>query len=180
MDILKYLSWLRGLITQGPHYAFYSFFWWLYTDRTLRCKAAVTPYNRIRKLLLHKSGIIIGEATEIGFGCFILGISRTPPSVTFGSRVAVGPYVVFVSSNYPDNSKLNSHPEIKKIVNKNAPIIVEDDVWIGAKAVIFPGVRLGSSSIIAAGAVVRSDVAPGSIVAGVPARVLRTLEEQIS
>jgi acetyltransferase-like isoleucine patch superfamily enzyme len=171
------MAWIRGALIQGPPFVFYYLFWWLYTTRSLRCKAAVTPYSRIRKLLLRKSGIEIGNATEIGFGSLILGVSRNPPSVTFGSRVAVGPYVVFVASSYPDNSRLNYHPELKNVIKKNAPIFVEDDVWIGANAVIFPGVRLGESSVIAAGAVVRCDVLPKLVVAGVPAKTLRILSE---
>lgn len=55
----------------------------------------------------------------------------------------------------------------------NAPIIVEDDVWIGFQAVILPGVTLGRGSIVGAGAVVTRDVEPYSIVGGVPARTIR-------
>ncbi|WP_316348803.1 acyltransferase [Desulfuromonas acetoxidans] len=176
MSVPKLFSWIRGGLVQGPGYGYYMLFWWLYTERTLRSKAAVSPYNRLRKLLLVKSGIVIGEGTEIGFGSFILGISRTPPSVTFGKRVAVAPYVVFVASSYPDNSRLAYHPEAKGLVQKTAPIVVEDDAWIGAHAVIFPGVTVGASAIVAAGAVVRQDVPPKSIVAGVPAKVIRTLD----
>ncbi len=175
MEVSKLVSWVRGGLVQGPAYLYYLLFWWLYTERTLRSKAALSPYNRIRRLLLVKSGIAIGEGTEIGFGSFVLGISRKPPSVTFGKRVAVAPYVVFVASSYPDNSNLAHHPEAKGLIQKTAPIVVEDDAWLGAHAVIFPGVRVGFSSIVAAGAVVRHDVPPKTIVAGVPAKVIRTL-----
>jgi maltose O-acetyltransferase len=55
----------------------------------------------------------------------------------------------------------------------NAPIVIEDDVWIGFNAVILPGVTIGESSIVGAGAVVTKDIAPYSIVGGVPARLIR-------
>jgi maltose O-acetyltransferase len=55
----------------------------------------------------------------------------------------------------------------------NAPIVVEDDVWIGFQAVILPGVTLGRGSIVGATAVVTRDVEPYSIVGGVPARLIR-------
>jgi acetyltransferase-like isoleucine patch superfamily enzyme len=56
-----------------------------------------------------------------------------------------------------------------------APVVIEDDAWIGAKATILKGVRIGRGAIVAAGAVVTSDVAPFTLVAGVPARPLREL-----
>jgi acetyltransferase-like isoleucine patch superfamily enzyme len=55
----------------------------------------------------------------------------------------------------------------------SAPIIIEDDVWVGFQAIILPGVTIGRSSIVGAGAVVTRDVEPHSIVGGVPARLLR-------
>ncbi len=171
-------TWAAGLITQGPVWLGYHLFSWIYSTRVLRHKAAVTPYPRIRKLLLEKSGIPVGEGTEIGFGSVILGISRNPPSVTFGRRVAVGPYVIFVASSYPDNSRLAGHPEVARMIRKTGPITVEDDAWIGAGAVIFPDVHLGRGCIVAAGAVVRDSVAAGTIVGGVPARTIRTLESE--
>lgn len=175
MDATKLFSWIRGALFQGPPYLYYSLFWWFYNERTLRAKATLNPHSRIRKLMLIKSGIVIGDDTEIGFGSYILGISRNPPSVTLGSRVAVAPFVVFVASNYPDKSILNFHADLKKNFSKTAPIFVEDDVWIGTKAVIFPGVRIGQSSIVAAGSIVRSDVPPNSIVAGVPAKIIKKI-----
>jgi maltose O-acetyltransferase len=55
----------------------------------------------------------------------------------------------------------------------NAPIVIEDDVWIGFQAIILPGVTIGRGSIVGAGAVVTRDVAPYSVVGGVPARLIR-------
>jgi acetyltransferase-like isoleucine patch superfamily enzyme len=55
------------------------------------------------------------------------------------------------------------------------PITIETNVWIGAAATILPGVTIGVDSVVAAGAVVTHDVAPATLVAGVPAKVIRTL-----
>lgn len=84
--------------------------------------------------------------------------------------------MIYVASSYPDNSRLAGHPEVARMIRKTGPIMVEDDVWIGAGAVIFPDVDLGGGCIVAAGAVVRDSVAAGTIVGGVPARTIRTLE----
>lgn len=54
-------------------------------------------------------------------------------------------------------------------------IVIEDDVWIGCGVRVMPGVRIGKRSVVAAGAVVTSDVAPGTVVAGVPARLIKKI-----
>ena len=58
------------------------------------------------------------------------------------------------------------------------PVIVEDDVLIGANAVVIEGCRIGAGSVVAAGAVVVSDVAPNTVVAGCPAKVLKIKDEK--
>lgn len=58
------------------------------------------------------------------------------------------------------------------------PVIIEDDVVIGANAVVLEGVRVGRGAVVAAGAIVISDVEPYTVVGGVPARVLKTLDEK--
>ena len=59
-----------------------------------------------------------------------------------------------------------------------APIVIGDRVWIGSNATVLPGVTIGDGAIVAAGAVVTKDVAPNTVVAGVPARLLRPLTEE--
>ena len=58
-------------------------------------------------------------------------------------------------------------------IRDNEPVVIGNDVWIGANAIILPGVRIGDGAIIAAGAVVTKDVIPCSVVGGVPARFIR-------
>ena len=59
---------------------------------------------------------------------------------------------------------------------ETAPVVIEDDAWIGFKATVLKGVRIGRGAIVAAGAVVTKDVPPFSVVGGNPARVIKTLE----
>lgn len=66
------------------------------------------------------------------------------------------------------------------LVNIVGRIVIEDDVFVGVRAVIMPGVRIGKGSVVAAGALVTKDVPPGSVVGGVPARVICTVDEYVA
>ncbi|HUQ85796.1 MAG TPA: DapH/DapD/GlmU-related protein [Candidatus Limnocylindrales bacterium] len=94
----------------------------------------------------------------------------TPLGMKIGNYVMIGPYCLFASVHHNfDNYKkpmLLQQPEIR-------PIVIEDDVWIGAKATILGGVTIGRGAIVAAGAVVVQNVEPYSIVGGVPAKLIR-------
>jgi acetyltransferase-like isoleucine patch superfamily enzyme len=68
---------------------------------------------------------------------------------------------------------------VPAIENRNLPVVIEDDVWIGCRVIILKGVRIGARSIIAAGAVVTKDIPSDSIAGGVPARVLQSLKREL-
>jgi acetyltransferase-like isoleucine patch superfamily enzyme len=177
MALLKPLLLLRSVLTEGPSYVFYYLFSRLYSTRVLRFKAAYCPYARLQKLLLRRSGVVVGEEVGLGFGMIIVGIGRKPPALTLKNRCAIGPYVTFVTSSYPDNSKLCGHPEVNGMMKRFAPICVEEDAWIGAGAIIMPGIVVGREAIVGAGAVVTKDVASYTIVAGIPAKIVSTLDD---
>lgn len=85
-------------------------------------------------------------------------------SITIGHDVAISSGVTIRDS---DNHSINGNTEV------SAPIVIEDRVWIGLNATILKGVRIGSGSVVAAGAVVTSDVPRSSLVGGVPAKVIK-------
>jgi len=85
-------------------------------------------------------------------------------SITIGHGVAISSGVTIRDS---DNHAINGNPVIA------APIVIEDQVWIGLNATILKGVRIGSGAVVAAGAVVTSDVPPNALVGGVPAKVIK-------
>ncbi len=132
-----------------------------------------------------KSGSIrFGRWSYLGHGSRIW----SQESVEIGDHVLIAHLV--------DIHDTNSHPighearraDIERILGgkeyiptdlvETAPVVIEDDVWIGFKASILKGVRIGRGAIVAAGAVVTKDVPPFTLVAGNPARVIRELPSQ--
>jgi acetyltransferase-like isoleucine patch superfamily enzyme len=109
------------------------------------------------------------------------GISRgmfgsEPWLITMGDNVYITAGVQFVTH---DGGTLILRKEIPDL-EWTAPIVIGDDVYIGIRATILPGVTIGSRSIIAAGAVVSRDVPPNTVVGGVPARPICTTDEYLA
>jgi len=110
--------------------------------------------------------LILSRRVQIGIGCHF-SLNGT---VTLGDNVVLGHYVRILT----DTHLLG--PEARRCGERVAlPVTVEDGVWIASNVTILPGVTIGRGSVVAAGAVVRDDVRPNSLVAGVPARVVRAL-----
>ena len=109
--------------------------------------------------------LVIGKFASINYG---VSIGATG-SITIGNHVRIGPYVMIVDSAFHDAYNRSVRPAPQ-------PVVIEDDVWIGAKASIMPGVRIGRGAIIGTGAVVTKDVPPFAVVAGVPAKVIKMLD----
>jgi acetyltransferase-like isoleucine patch superfamily enzyme len=110
--------------------------------------------------------VIIGDDTRIGIHNTIIG------PVTIGNHVnlAQGITVTALNHNFKDTSR-----RIDEQGFSTKPIVIEDDVWIGANAVILPGVTIGKHVVVAAGAVVTKDVPDNCIVGGVPAKMMKRL-----
>ena len=110
--------------------------------------------------------VIIGDHTRIGLHNTIIG------PVTIGSHVnlAQGITVTALNHNFTDTEKRIDEQGVS-----TSPVTIEDDIWIGANATILSGVKIGQHSVIAAGAVVTKDVPPHSLVAGVPAKVIKQI-----
>ena len=114
------------------------------------------------------SGIRIGRDSLIGEYTVIRGQG----GVTIGDRVYTSPLVQIVAVNHVFDDP--ERPFIEQGITAEG-IVIEDDVWIGSGAVITDGVRVGKGAVVAAGAVVTKDVAPHTVVGGVPARVLKEI-----
>ena len=115
-----------------------------------------------------RGDLLISNDTWISPGAIIFTHESVP--IKIGARCDIGPSVEFITGGHDIGTSL------RRAGNGFAKaIIVEDGVWIGAKSIILGGVTIGSGSIIAAGSLVRSDVPPNSLAAGVPAVVKRSL-----
>ena len=110
--------------------------------------------------------VIIGDHTRIGLHNTIIG------PVDIGSHVnlAQGITVSALNHNFSDTNKRIDEQGVS-----TNQVTIEDDVWVGANAVILPGVTIGEHCVVAAGAVVTKDVPPHSLVAGVPAKVIKKI-----
>lgn len=132
-----------------------------------------------------------GDGSSLRPFCFLVGTQF----IDIGERVTIRPHTIFMASNiasirigddvligsgahfYSANHKFELRDKL--IADQGHPvsedIVIEDDVWIGANAIILPGVRIGRHSVIAAGSVVTESVDAFSVYAGVPARKIKDI-----
>ena len=110
--------------------------------------------------------VVIGDHTRIGLHNTIIG----PVEIGNHVNLAQGITVTALNHNFSDTSKRIDEQGVS-----TNPVTIEDDVWVGANAVILPGVTIGEHCVVAAGAVVTKDVPPHSLVAGVPAKVIKQI-----
>ncbi|AOA61820.1 Putative acetyltransferase [Komagataella phaffii CBS 7435] len=111
----------------------------------------------------------IGDNFFANFNLTILDCSI----VKIGNGVMCGPNVSIITATHPLDPTLR-----KSLVEYALPITIEDNVWLSSNCVVLPGVTVGKGSIVAAGAVVSKDVPPYTVVAGVPAKVVKSLEKE--
>jgi acetyltransferase-like isoleucine patch superfamily enzyme len=108
--------------------------------------------------------IRIGKHVFINHACSFLDIG----GITIEDDVQIGPRVNLTSENHPLDPR-----DRQTLIPK--PIVIKRNAWIGAGATILPGVTVGENAVVAAGAVVSRDVPPNSVVAGIPAKVVKTI-----
>jgi maltose O-acetyltransferase len=113
------------------------------------------------------SNIQLGQKVYFNFNCVVLDVCE----VKIGDFTLFGPAVQIYTATHPLNAAERRKKEFAK------PIEIGSDCWIGGGAVILPGVKIGSKTVIGAGSVVTRDVPDGVIAAGNPCRVLREISE---
>lgn len=135
-----------------------------YRQFSLGKKSVIESYSCINNAV---GDVLIGDYTRVGLHNTIIG------PVTIGDHVNLAQGITVTALNHNFE---NPNLRIDQQGISTNPVTIGNDVWIGANAVILPGVNIGSHSVVAAGAVVTSDVPKGTLVAGVPAKVKKQLK----
>jgi acetyltransferase-like isoleucine patch superfamily enzyme len=138
-------------------------------ENTIVMHGAVLHVYNFRDL--PNSGIRIGRDSLVGE----YSVIRGQGGVTIGDRVYTSPFTQIIAVNHVFDDP--DRPFVEQGITAEG-IVIEDDVWLGSGAVIVDGVRIGRGSVVAAGAVVTRDVPAHTVVGGVPARPIKTIEGQ--
>lgn len=108
----------------------------------------------------------IGERSLVNFGTQLVALSR----VTIGPRCLIGSHCMITDSAFHDVD-----PDRRLEPPTAQPVTIGENVWLGARVIVLPGVTIGDDSVIGAGSVVTGDIPARTLAAGVPARVIRSL-----
>jgi acetyltransferase-like isoleucine patch superfamily enzyme len=122
---------------------------------------------------MQQSGIKIGRDSLIGE----YSVIRGQGGVSIGDRVYTSPFTQIIAVNHVFDDP--SRPFAEQGITAQG-IVIENDVWLGAGAIITDGVRVGQGAVVAAGAVVTKDVPPHTVVGGVPAKPIKSINGGIS
>ena len=159
----------------------------------LRCKELLYDFNHARPSQAGEMLALLGQLLgAVGEGCWIepplyvnwgrritlgdhvyanTGLTVIDDTfVTIGSHVMLGPRVTISAASHPVDPELR-----RQAYQYDLPVVLEENVWVGAGATILPGVTIGKNSFIGAGSVVDRDIPPDVVAAGVPCRVLREI-----
>jgi len=158
---------------------------WLVWDR-VRARRNARVVDAIRSSLascgpetqIHPSVVVVapenvhvGEHALVGPGGWISAVNT---SICIGGHVMMAPCVALVAGNHNTSVVGRFMDEVKeKRPEDDEPIVIEDDVWLGMRAMVLKGVTIGRGSVVSAGSIVTHDVAPYSVVVGAPARLVR-------
>lgn len=140
--------------------------------RQIRAFILKRLFNKCGKSVNIEPKVIFFNLTESEIGNHSgIGMNSLVGTVKIGCDVMIGEGLVAISKNHEfANTEI---PMRLQGFQKDRPIIIEDDVWIGTRVTILPGVRIGKGSVIGAGSVVTKNVPPYAIFGGNPARLIR-------
>lgn len=111
--------------------------------------------------------LTFGQEVSIGRMCHITASNN----ISIGDHVLLGEMITIADNGHGDNTNLDI-PPLKRDIFSKGPVVIQDNVWIGDKATILPGVTIGEGAVIGANAVVTKDVPCRAIVAGNPAQII--------
>jgi maltose O-acetyltransferase len=140
--------------------------WALYRARGLDVR---TPNVFPRCTITGGRDVTIGEGTFLNRGVYLEAVAP----ISIGRDCQVAMQVLIVTSTHPIENGRFGHDRVGR------PVTIGDRCWIGARAIVLPGVTIGDDVVVAAGAVVTADCTPGGLYAGIPARRIRDLVPQV-
>jgi len=126
----------------------------------------ISSYVQIPVMINHAEFVSIGKNVYINHACTMLALG----TIIIEDDVLIGPKTNLITEGHPIKPDERRALEVK-------PVIIKKNAWLGAGVTILPGVTVGENSIVAAGAVVNKNVPPNTIVAGVPAKVIKYINE---
>ena len=144
---------------------------WRPYKRLLKLLAKHMLGYQLRRQLLRMAGYVIGEDVYIGEDLIIIDELDDKARVRIGNRVAVAERVTLVVSSTPNRSRIRSF--VKCV---HGSVEIGDDAWLGTGCIVLPDVRIGRGAVVGAGSVVTKNVPDFTIVAGVPAKLIRKLD----
>jgi maltose O-acetyltransferase len=124
---------------------------------------------RVELVCWENARVVIGDGTFINYGSNIAAME----SVEIGRNCDIGQYAIIMDDDYHALDDHHRQPPPKAIV-------IEDDVWLGARVTVLPGAYIGKGAVIGAHAVVKGHIPAGTVAGGVPARVITTVEEAVA
>ncbi len=136
--------------------------------KLFRLVAKDTPGCGLRIALLRMCGYVVGNSVYIGEDFLIVDPEETQFNLNIGDRASISPRVTFVMHTQPNESRIAPYVNSHK-----GSITVCADAWIGTGAVILPGVTIGEGAVIGANSVVTRNVAPYTVVGGIPAHEIK-------
>lgn len=138
-------------------------------------KIRIGMKNTVAPGAIIQGNVSLGDHCSVQTGTMIIGAGEQGP-IRIGNYVRIAPFVQMIATNHrfadPDKT-------IHSQGMDPAPITIEDDVWVGGRVIITAGVTVGRGSVLAAGAVVTKDVAPYSVVGGVPAKFIKSRKPEV-
>ena len=130
------------------------------------------PYNKIRIWALRKQGYTVGQDVYLSADIKIVhNFVYNQGVLTIGDRVSIAPSVIIILSSHSNFSKASQYTS-----QHESFVTINNDVWIGAGAIIMNGLTIGEGAVIGCGSIVIHDVAPHTVVAGNPAKVINELK----
>lgn len=144
-------------------------FWKPY-KRLLKLLAKQLPGYQIRRSLLRLAGYTIGKDVYIGEDLIIIDELEPRSPLYIGNRVAIAERVTLVIASRPNFSSISPY-----VPTAYGPITIKDDAWLGTGVIVLPNVTIGQGAVVGASSLVTKDVPPFTIVAGVPAKTLRKI-----